>query len=325
MQNKMFAMLIHLSNNMWPDPDSTRWSGVSQKEKDDYYNNLPVDWDLFKEYIEYLKTTGLNTLLIDVGDAVKYDRHPEISKKNALSKDECKKLLDYIRAQGITPLPKLNFSGGHDAWLGEYSNMIGTPEYYKACIDCIDEVCEVFGNPELFHLGLDEEAYKNQQHMGVATMRKADIFWRDAYRLFDRCAHNNTRPWVWSDDYWLRPQEFLKYMPKEVLQSNWWYHTDFAKDENGRYKSFGFQTYIDLDRAGYDQVPTASTWADEYNIDFTMRLCKEELNPELFKGFMSAPWNYITKDGFNLMMHEAVMFKRAMQKHFPEMAGDENE
>lgn len=325
MENKMFAMLIHLCNHMWPDYDSTLWKGKSQKEKDDYYDNLSIDWDLFKDYVLYLKGAGVNTLLIDVGDAVKFDRHPDLNIKNALTKDECKKLLDYIRSLGITPLPKLNYSGGHDAWLKHYSNMIGTPEYYKVCADCIDEVCEVFGNPELFHLGLDEEAYKNQQNMGVATMRKADIFWRDAYKLFDRCAHNNARPWVWSDDYWLRPQEFLKYMPKEVLQSNWWYHTDFEKDENGRYKSVGFQTYIDLDRAGYDQVPTASTWADEFNIDVTMRLCKEELTPDRFKGFMSAPWAYIKKDGYNLMMHEAVMLKRAMQKHFPDKVGDDNE
>lgn len=322
---KMFAMLIHLSNHMWPDTDHTSWIGVPQKQKDDYYDNLPIDWTLFKDYIGYLKGAGVNTLLIDIGDAVRFERHPDLNIKNGLTKDECKRLLDYIRGQGITPLPKLNFSGGHDAWLKHYSNMIGTPEYYTVCADCIDEICEVFGTPQYFHLGLDEEAYGNQCNMGVATVRSAEIFWRDAYKLFDRCAHNNVRPWVWSDDYWLRPQEFLKYMPKEVLQSNWYYHSVFQKDYDGKYIAKEVQAYIDLDRAGYEQVPTASTWANEYNIDLTMKLCKEELDPNLFKGFMSAPWDYITKDRYNLMMHEAVRFKRAMQKYFPEQVGDDNE
>ena len=181
MKNKMFAMLIHLCNHMWPDYDSVKWIGVSQEEKDANYDNLKIDWELFGGFIDYLKGAGVNTLLIDVGDAVEFDRHPDLNIKNGLTKDECKKLLDYIRSKGITPYPKLNYSGGHDAWLKHYSNMIGTPEYYQVCADCIDEICEVFGNPGLFHLGLDEEAYTNQRSMGIATMRKADIFWRDAY------------------------------------------------------------------------------------------------------------------------------------------------
>ena len=94
MENKMFAMLIHLCDHMWADYYSTRWIGVSQKEKDESFQSLKIDWDLFKDYIEYLQGTGLNTLLIDVGDAVKFDRHPDLNIRDALTKDECKKLLD---------------------------------------------------------------------------------------------------------------------------------------------------------------------------------------------------------------------------------------
>ena len=71
-----------------------------------------------------------------------------------------------LRALGIEPLPKLNFSTCHDAWLGPYSRMVSTPAYYDVCRDLIDEVAELFGGPRFFHLGMDEET---AQHVPLTT------------------------------------------------------------------------------------------------------------------------------------------------------------
>ena len=40
-----------------------------------------------------------------------------------------RKELDRMRALGLEPLPKLNFSTCHDAWLKDYHRMISTPQY----------------------------------------------------------------------------------------------------------------------------------------------------------------------------------------------------
>ena len=147
MKQKMWAYLMHLSDNMWGDPGSMIKIAPYQPE-------LTTDDKIWKDTIDFLPTQGFNTVLIDIGDAIQYETHPEISVKGAWSKDKLKAELNRMRAMGLTPLPKLNFSAGHDAWLGEYSRMLSTSTYYQVCKDLILEVAEVFGNPEYFHLGI---------------------------------------------------------------------------------------------------------------------------------------------------------------------------
>lgn len=317
-ENLMFAYLFHVSHNMWPDRDSTVFLGKSKDEIEHIVGDLRIEWDKFDELIDFMPKCGFNTMLLDVGDAVRYDRHPELAENLTMSKDEFKKMLDKIRAKGMTPIPKLNFSGGHDAWMKEYSNMVGSEEYYQTCLDCIDEVAELFDYPAYFHLGLDEEVYAHQKNHGVATIRSPEIFWRDAYKLFDRCSHYNMRPWIWSDAYWHFPKDFLRWVPKEVLQSNWYYSPCRGKDETGEYIQPKFQAYLDLDAAGYDQVPTGSTWGSEFNLEDTFKLCKEDLLPGgRLKGVMTAPWTFCHKEMFYVLMQEARCFGDAKEMYFP--------
>jgi hypothetical protein len=176
-------------------------------------------------------------------------------------------------------------------------------------------VAEVFDYPEYFHLGMDEEYFG---HSDLQTTRAPHIWWRDLHKLFDRCEHHNMRPWVWSDDYWHRPQEYLANMPKSVLQSNWFYDPCYGKDKDGNYLQKGYQTYLDFDRLGYDQVPTCSTWYIDTNTDKTFHLCKNELSQEHLKGIMTAPWFYIRNEDFYRMMQDALTFGLAKKKYYPE-------
>ena len=192
MKQKMWAYLIHLGDNMWADYFE-KWHVAP------YYDELSLDENVWRQVIDFLPSQGFNTVLIDVGDAMQYERHPEISVKGAWSKDKLRKELNYIRSLGMTPLPKLNFSAGHDGWLGIYSYMISTPEYYRVCSDLIREVAELFGNPALFHLGMDEETAGNQAAYGLVRVRQKDLLWRDMNYLFNLCDQVGARPWVWSD------------------------------------------------------------------------------------------------------------------------------
>ncbi len=76
---------------------------------------------------------GMNRVLIDWGDGVKYDSLPEIAVNGAWSTSQLKKELKTIRKLGLEPIPKLNFSTGHKAWLGPYQRMISSDTYYKVC------------------------------------------------------------------------------------------------------------------------------------------------------------------------------------------------
>ena len=318
--DKLWIYLFTLSQNMWGmgDPDDKNLYTADEETVYRESQTLRLQCDKYDELMRALPSLGFNSVLIDLGNSVKYESHPEISQKEALSKDELKAKLDELRALGLTPIPKLNFSCGHNPWMRKYKYMVGTDEYYRFCDDLIDEVSELFDYPEYFHLGLDEEMGFDNHASGVLTVRAPHIWWRDAHKLFKRCEHNNARPWVWSDDYWYRPEEFIKQMPKSVLQSNWYYGPYRGKSPDGKYLQKGFQTYVDFEELGYDQVLTASCWHHDTNPEETFRIAKEDIAPERMKGVMSAPWDYILDEGFHLMMQDAVRFSTAKKKYFPQ-------
>lgn len=308
---KMWAYLIHLSTNMWGDPGSREPHSV-------YHEELITDDGVWKETIDFLPAQGINTVLIDVGDAVEYETHPEISIKGAWSKQKLKDELDRMRALGLTPLPKLNFSSCHDAWLGKYSRMLSTPEYYQVCKDVITEVSELFGNPEYFHLGLDEENFENQRLYAYCVIRQGDLWWHDAYYLFDICEHLGIRPWVWSDYHWEMGDEYLRKMPKAVLQSNWYYRTT-QKKPDGSFLWKQYETYEALEKAGFDQFPTSSAIWYAPNSEETMELCREVIAPERLKGYMTAPWYFTTDADRFALLNDAKRFGDAKKKIYPEL------
>lgn len=310
MKEKMWAYMLMLGNNMWGDPGSSRTYAPYEEE-------LSTDDAVWKQVIDFLPSQGINTVLIDVGDGVQYETHPEVSIKGAWSKDKTKKQLDYMRSLGLTPIPKLNFSAGHDAWLKEYSRMLSTPQYYKVCEDLIREVAELFDYPKYFHLGMDEENAGNQKDFSYCCIRQKDLWWHDAYFLFDTCEIVGARPWVWADFCWHDRDAYLEKMPKSVLQSNWAYHP-VKKNADGTYRDVEYQTYCILEEAGFDQVPTSSTWGCWHNSLETMKLSREHIAPERLVGHMTASWMYTRPSMIYALLHDALQFGNAKKAIYPE-------
>jgi len=73
-------------------------------------------------------------------------------------------------------------------------------------------------------------------------------------------------------------------MPRSILQSNWYYGGDFGPAAKGA------TTYVELEKRGYDQVPTLSNWHTPDNIARTIEHCREHVARERLKGFLLAPW-----------------------------------
>ena len=238
METRLHTYMIKLSTNMWGDEGSS-WKYAP------YHEELKTDYATWRQVIDYLPSQGFNSVLIDIGDAIQYETHPEISVKGAWSKEMLKKELDHMRSIGLMPIPKLNFSAAHDAWLGIYHRMVSTPVYYEVCKDIIMEVIELFDTPEYFHLGLDEENIDHQKGFSYVCIRQRDLWWHDAYFFFDIVEKAGCRPWVWADYCWEEPKAYLEKMPRSVLQSNWAYDP-IAKNADGSYKSVRYQTYVTL-------------------------------------------------------------------------------
>lgn len=311
--NKIWAYLIHLSRNFWCEDPNTPAIG--------YHKTMDTDYDTWRQVIDFLPAQGINTVVIDLGDAVLYDSHPEIALPGAWSKEKLKDELEHMRSIGLTPLPKLNFSAGHDVWMGIYSRMVSTPQYYQVCEDLIKEVAELFDYPALFHLGMDEEDAANQAGYDFCCIRQGNLWWHDLYFLFDVCQKTGTRPWVWADASWTyygRQEEYLAKMPKSVLQSNWWYKA-LVREKDGSISDFHYQAYLALDKAGFEQVPTVSTiWGRADNALQTMELARTEFVPRHLKGFMTAPWRGSYPENLYDLLNDAYRFGQGKAVVYPE-------
>lgn len=281
--DKIWAGLLHLSFNF--ALGIKNFGGIRTEFE-------PVEL-LWNDILIKMAEVGMNMVVIDLGDAIRYDSHPEIAVKNAWSPARLREELEKIRNLGMEPIPLLNFSAGHDAWLGTYSRMVSTDIYYTVCKDLIKEVINIFNVPRFFHLGMDEETAENQLSVNFdhIIVRQKDLWWGDFYFLIGEVFKNGSRPWVWSDYYWHHPDLFLQKMPKSVVQSNWYYGEDF--DETKTY----VKAYLDLERNGYDQIPTGSFHENnEKSILNTVQYCEKIINDKRLLGFLQTFWKPITEE-----------------------------
>ncbi len=317
--DRIWSYLLHLGDNMWQDrlTPASRYP-IEASPSWEYSDTLRCDREVWRRVVDALPSFGINAVLIDIGDGIEYESHPELSVKGAWTKDEMRAELAHMRAIGLEPLPKLNFSACHDGWLGEYAYMLSTQRYYEVARDVIGEVCELFGNPRFFHLGMDEEEYPNQ-NAGMSSIRSDGLWWHDLYFYFNEVEKYGTRPWIWSDYFWKHQADWQKKMTKDCVQSNWFYDPVQPKGANGRYPQVAYQTYVEFSRMGYDQIPCASDWLCRQNMAETVWLCLEEgLCDEHMLGFMNAPWLSATDLNYYSLLNGAqrTKYARAMLEEY---------
>ena len=276
-EEKIWAVLLHLSHNMWDKRDT----------------ELDLSESLWNDSLVRMVGAGANMVVIDLGDAVKYETHPEIAIINAWSKERLRDELKKIRKMGLEPIPKMNFSACHDLWLGPYSRMLSTKEYYTVCSDLIGEVMELFDTPRFFHLGMDEENVANQKKSDIMIVRQRDLWWGDLYFLFGEVVKRGSRPWVWSDYARAEPEYFGRMMPKSVIQSNWYNGANFDPKTNKEVNG-----YLNLEALGYDQIPGGSNFYTgmEKNIMNNVKFCTQNVSDNRLMGFIQSPWHKTTEE-----------------------------
>jgi hypothetical protein len=277
----IWGNLLHLSTNMWCD-----WDAPELKGRDSVYRSyLRFDRSLWDDLLKEMQRVGMNLVVIDLGDGVKYHSHPEIAVKGAWSTTELRAELKRMRTLGLEPIPKLNFSTSHDAWLGKYGHCVSTDVYYSVCHDLIAEVNHLFDQPRFFHLGMDEEEYENQKNHEHVVVRQYDAWWRDFLFLAGEVEKGGARPWIWSDYVWRHPETFYEKMPKSVVQSNWYYDAKWDP-QNPRAKVFQ-----EFEKHGYDQIPTGSNYYNSTNFVALVKECRRTLKPGNVLGFLQTPWH----------------------------------
>lgn len=283
----IWGALWHLGTNMWSDIPVKAWGNCEGEEQLRFAckaDHLRFDESVWGVLTDRMQAIGMNLVLIDLGEALQYESHPELAVKGSWTIERFRKELARLRAMGLEPIPKLNFSTGHDAWLKDYERQVSTPVYYKVCADLIREVCEIFDRPRFFHLGYDEETAANQAQYSMAIVRQGELWWHDFLFLAKQVEDQGVRPWIFADYYWSHPEDFLRRMPRSVLQSNWYYGTSFPET----YAEV--KIYPELDKAGFEQIPVGSNWSSDDNFRLLVDFSHKNISPERLKGFLMATW-----------------------------------
>lgn len=319
--NKKWVYFIQLSNHKGPDTgegDRKHLWYVPEADENSYQPENHVDFAVWDRVVKRASECGYNTLLIDLGDAIQYQSHPEISAPDALSHEEIRALLAKARALGLTPIPKLNFSTIHHGWLKEYRKMVSSKLYREMTVDLIHEVCELFDQPELFHLGMDEEhSYDCAQWSDLTVMRSPKLMLEDFNIMFEAVRRNGARPWIWADLYWNYPEFFLENVAKDIVLSNWFYER-FRDYPVNDYRKMAVEAYKALDEAGYDQIPTCSTYDNQFNPAETILYIPTVTTDKHLLGYCNAPWLQVREDNEHLLMDSVERLWYARKKFAPE-------
>ena len=288
----LWSYLAHFGVNSWKDvPLETQDPSMPEKWLTRCCaDHVRFDEASWRRLSAALAKAGCNQIIIDLAEIVVYPSHPELAVKGSWTVEKLRNELDRLRGMGFEVIPKMNFSACHDTWLKTYHRMVSTKKYYQVCEDLIKDVAEIFDHPRFFHLGYDEETASHQAKHLFAVCRQGDLWWHDFLWFANVTEKTGCRPWIWSDYIWNHKDEFLKRMPKSVLQSNWYYGKSFDPSTMGERSRYYVQAYEWLDKAGFDQVPTGSNWSCDSNFGDTIKFCDAKCHKELIKGYMMAPW-----------------------------------
>ena len=305
------AVLLHLGQNMWGEylaPGEEKMPGLQYTA-----GHLRTDENVWRDLTARMQKRHYNMAVIDIGEGLIYPSHPELAVKGSWSPEKLSAEVKRLKSMGIEAIPKLNFSTCHDGWLKEYGRMVATRKYREVVKELIDDVCDVFGNPRFFHLGLDEECSWLQSKQGVLIVRRGGAFWTDFNHYLKCLERHGCRAIVFGQshedrDAWA--SEFYRLASKDVIISNAIYGHGWEYDKIPRWKQRAWDSFEATEKAGFTQFPCASNWVmkdkvpepcptgkdypqDPEAIAWFVKFCRERIDPSRLMGFMVAPWGEI--------------------------------
>lgn len=320
-REKMWALMVYLSCNQW----------------DKVYPELRFDDSMWDWILEEAKRVGMNYILMDVGDGIQYKSHPEISTKNAWTHKRVRQEVARCKEMGITIIPKLNFSSHHCNWLKQYARMISSDVYYKVAADVIQEVYDVFGQPEFFHIGMDEEDINMAKSREYAICRHGELYWHDLRYLVDCVVDTGAKPVIWYDAAFVEPEEYRKRFDiNEVLLCPWYYWSlkpeNFTKMEDfpyrGQFDHLNLGVIENLPRlknfreqgiayaeAGQEYLPTS--WPSRPNNTWNLMEFLMDAPDDKILGHIVAPWRNTIEEFRSFYEKAFDDFEKAKANFYP--------
>ncbi len=176
------GFLIHITHY---DPP---WYKRKSREK-------PFDLDVGLEIVDTMSEVGLNLLVIDCADGVRYKSHPELARKYTVPMSHLEKLVNRAEERGIEIVPKLNFSQSryhrHNDWFRPHKNLFDNDEYWRIAFEIIDEIIQTCHPRRYFHIGMDEDHDRAHSQYIEAILK-----------LQSGLKERGLRTVIWNDSSW---------------------------------------------------------------------------------------------------------------------------
>ncbi len=226
MKTKPFkSVILYLGSNFWQKKGG---EFPVDPEEFIYRDKMYFDKATWDKVVDSLPEYNIDTVVIALGEGVVYDSHPELAVEGSWSKEMLKAELAKLKKMGIRAIPYENFSPTHNAWLKDYTYMVGTQKYMDICADIVKDVIDMFDTPDMFHLGFGTEGYQakylDSKHFPITIVCKPFILAQYTKALFDICRARGVRPWMWADmktvEEFGGDEEFCRIIPKDVILSS---------------------------------------------------------------------------------------------------------
>jgi hypothetical protein len=179
------------------------------------------DLKLALSLVDDMARAGLNTLILDVEDAVTYRTHPELQRAYTAPMADYRRIVAEARSRGLTVIPKLNFAKGvdmHNGWMSPYNEMPDTNRrYFEHALQIVDELIEGL-DLRYFHIGMDEDCRSTalylqvirKLHRALAKRRLRTVMWADIGHSWTPIRNAKTRA-------------VLPDLPRDIVMMPWTY------------------------------------------------------------------------------------------------------
>lgn len=258
-----------------------------------------LDQIKIKELIDNASRARFNTLILAINNGMKFDSHPEISKKNAFTKEQILELIRYAKERHLEVIPHIDLLG-HQEWLlapaypefilkggilRDSPNMFLTynpknPKVYQIIFEILDEIIEVF-KPQYIHIGHDEA-------FGIRVFNEPEsyqLFAQHINKINEFLSKKGIKVIIWGDmlrkDHNGSEKNIYKavdLISRDIIICNWYY-------KNNDFSSFDYFT-----NKGFSII--AATFKDERTIQKLSNYLKNSRNNQLL-GVVATTWYYL--------------------------------
>ena len=178
--------------------------------------NAPTRMALIRHTVDAMARLGYNMVVYEVGGCFESKKQPRVSLPSAWTQAQLKELVQYAKARGILAIPGINTIGHldrapqlfvlSDAKGRRVAMDIENPDFFPRYFEILDELLEVFGNPDYFHIGADE-ADKALELLCARPGRDGGTLYGETInRISQHLAKRNCRTIIWHDMLFIQLQ-----------------------------------------------------------------------------------------------------------------------